>query len=598
MRTRITTLSQRHPIGRLAKERFYGLTTFVGRLNSRILKCCSLAIFILLSSQINAAEPKPVKGLKCVFLAPRVPASFESSMVGIHKRLPLVAKKAGISGHSQIELTLDRDDKKRAAEITAALSSGPIDLLALTVSAKETIVIGTKKGDPLTKIYKKIPGILGNASQCIPIMDQAVKINPKMQFLILVPGPVNIPVRKVSELKWSGDQYHKIAYEAIVKKMRARYPSNRIICAYYGRSSSELKTRFEAGDLPGIADLVGEKGVFRNKAGQPGPILDDINAMLTLSIIYDVDLRKKDLGLGYKAKLGPMLKTILRFEIKHREYVPEPFEGPGPNIYTPETWEPPWGYTVAKTDKKGVNAIAWGHKFFIPLLESTTAFAKESGIKDQTIKTHLDPRKRPFEGGPGVGAQLLFEKDKGKAGNLLLDLAAKKYDLVCLTYHQNDTGKLRHYKKWFDSILAQNPKARLLIHLPASFDPVRRDLRIFNKTGDAIPARFYKEIVLPMRALYPNKEIIFWSSGRVNSELRRRFEEGKLPQVKQLVGPRGIFAVKGGFPGPLLKDLEGLILYSLIYKIDLAKKMTGQKGKLDLNALAAEMIAIEKAKGL
>ena len=48
----------------------------------------------------------------------------------------------------------------------------------------------------------------------------------------------------------------------------------------------------------------------------------------------------------------------------------------------------------------------------------------------------------------------------------------------------------------------------------------------------------------------------------------------------------------------MLKDLEGLILYSLIYKVELPKKMTGQEGKLDLNALAAEMVAIEKAKGL
>jgi len=547
------------------------------------LKTILAAVFILLSAQIQAAEPiPPVKGLKCVFLSPRVPAPFESSLVGIHKRLPVIAKKAGISGHSQVELTLDRDDTKRAAEITAALSSGPIDLLALTVSADQKLGGGNK-----------IPGILGTASQCIPIMDQALAINPKMQFLILVPGPVNIPVRKVSELRFHGDRYHKRAFEAVVEKMRARYPSNRILCAYYGRSGSELKTRFDDGDLPGITELVGEKGVFRDEAGNPGPVLDDFNAMITASIIYDVDLTQKDLGLGYKANLGPMLETVLRFEAKHRKHVPEPFEGPGPNVFTPETWDPPWGYTVAQTDKKGVEAVLWGHKFFVPLVEATTAIAKESGINDQTIKAHVH---KPFQGGPGVGALALMPNKKGNP--LQLDLAAKKYDLVCLTYHMEDTGRLRHYKRWFDFVLAHNPEARLLIHLPASFDPVSRDLRLFNKTGDAIRARFYKEVVVPMRALYPDNQIIFWSSGRVNSELRRRYEEGKLPQVRQLVGPRGIFAVKGGLPGPLLKDLEGLILYSLIYKVDLPKKMTGQAGKLDLNALAAEMIAMEKAKGL
>jgi len=550
--------------------------------------CC-----VILCTHTYAAEPtSPVKGLKCVFLAPHVPAPFESSLVGINKRLPTIAEEAGISGHSQVELTLDRDDEKRAAEITAALSSGPIDLLGLTVSAKQTIP--SEDGKKRATI---IPGILGDASQCIPIMDQALAINPKMQFLIMVPGPVNIPVRKVSELKWSGDRYHKVAFEAIVKKMRVRYPSNRILCAYYGRTGSELKTRFEDGDLPGIAELVGEKGVFRDEAGNPGPVLNDLNAMITASILYDVDLTQKDLGLGCKADLGPMLKTVLRFESKHREHVPEPFAGPGPNVFTPETWDPPWGYTVPQTDKQGVKAIVWGHKFFAPLVEATTAIANESGIKDQTIKPYV---QKPFQGGPGVGAlNLSVPKkgpDRGKA--MRAELEAGKFDLLCLTYHMQDTGRLRHYKKWFDYILAQNPEARMLIHLPASFDPVKRDLRLFNKTGDAIRAKFYKEIVLPMRALYPDNEIIFWSSGRVNSELRRRYEEGKLPQVKQLVGPRGIFAVKGGLPGPLLKDLEGLILYSLIYKVDLPKKMTGQEGKLDLNALATEMIAMEKAKGL
>ncbi len=544
--------------------------------NVRILKFCTLAVFILLSAQIHAAEPTPpVKGLNCVFFAPLVPETGESSLVGIHKRLPVIAEKAGISGHSQVELTLDPDDEKRAAEITAALSKGHVDLLALTVSK----------------------GILGKAEQFIPIMDQALAISPRMQFLILVPGPMNIPVRDVNKLRWAGDRFHKVAFVLIVEKMRVRYPSNHIRCAYYGRSGAELKTRFGAGDLPGIAELVGERGVFRDEVGQPGPVLDDFNAMLTLSIIYDVDLTQKELGLGYKAKLGPMLKTVLRFESKHREHVPEPFAGKGPNVFTPETWDPPWGYTVPQTDKKGVNAFLWGHKFFAPLVEATTAIAERSGIKDQKVKSYV---LKPFQGGPGVGAMNLLVPKEGRdlGKSMRSTLEAGKFNLVCLTYHMQDTGRLRHYKRWFDYILARNPEARMLIHLPASFDPVKRDLRLFNKTGDAIRARFYKEIVLPMRALYPDNEIIFWSSGRVNSELRRRFEEGKLPQVKQLVGPRGIFAVAGGLPGPLLKDLEGLILYSLIYKVDLPKNMTGQEGKLDLNALATEMIAMEKAKGL
>jgi hypothetical protein len=36
----------------------------------------------------------------------------------------------------------------------------------------------------------------------------------------------------------------------------------------------------------------------------------------------------------------------------------------------------------------------------------------------------------------------------------------------------------------------------------------------------------------------------------------------------------------------------------MLYEVELPKKMAGQDGKLDLNALAAEMIAMEKKKGL
>ena len=54
----------------------------------------------------------------------------------------------------------------------------------------------------------------------------------------------------------------------------------------------------------------------------------------------------------------------------------------------------------------------------------------------------------------------------------------------------------------------------------------------------------------------------------------------------------------GGYPGPFLQDLQGLILYSLIYDVELPKSVPGLQGKIDLNALAAEMIAMEAKKGL
>jgi hypothetical protein len=95
------------------------------------LKLLLASCFLLLSTQLCAEDTTPKPGLKCVFFAPLVPYKNESPLAGMHDRLPAIAKKAGVSGHSQVALTLDPDENKRAAQIKAALSGERVDLLAL-----------------------------------------------------------------------------------------------------------------------------------------------------------------------------------------------------------------------------------------------------------------------------------------------------------------------------------------------------------------------------------------------------------------------------------------------------------------------------------
>ena len=536
-----------------------------------ILACC----FLLLSTQLHAEETTPGPGLKCVFFAPQVPHENESPLAGMHDRLPAIAKKAGVSEHSQVVLTLDPDKEKRAAQIKAALSDAPVDLLALPFSRT----------------------IMGSRTQFIEIMDQALAINPKMQFLIQIPGPLNIPSRDVKEFRYNSNRFHKSVFSVIVKPLRERYPSNRIRCAFYGQPATELKLQFDNKQLTGIASLVGEQGVFRTKAGQPGPILADLNAMFTFALIYDVDLAQTDFGFTYEADLASLAANVLKHEVEHRPPALKPSTGDGPNIFTLENWDRPWAYTVPATKKRGLNCLIYGHEFFIPLAEAIGPVAKKAGITDHQVATFFN---KPHQGGPGFGVRFLSVPEDGKpdAGKKLrAAFDTGEIDLLGLTYHQSETGRLEHYKEWFDYVLARNPKAQLLIHLPSSIDPVRRDHARLNKTGDAILAKFYATVVVPLRKAYPDKKIHFWYSGRVASELRRRFDAGELPQVHELVGKRGIFSVVGGYPGPFLRDLQGLILYSLIYDVELPNSVPGLKGKIDLNALAAEMIAMEEKKG-
>jgi hypothetical protein len=530
--------------------------------------------FLLLSTQLHAEDTTPGPGLKCVFFAAQVPHENESPLAGMHDRLPAIAKKAGVSGHSQTALTLDPDKDKRAAQIKDALSGERVDLLALPFSRT----------------------ILGSRTQFIEIMDPALAINPKMQFLIQIPGPRNIPTRDVKKFRYNSNRFHKSVFRVIVKRLRERYPSNRISCAFYGQPATEMKLQFDNKQLTGIASLVGEQGVFRTKAGQPGPILADLNAMFTLALIYDVDLAQTNFGFAYEADLASIAANVLKHEVEHRPPALKPLTGDGPNIFTLDNWDRPWAYTVPHTRKKGLNCFFYGHKYFTPQAEAIGPVAKKAGITDHKTTTYAT---KPFDAGPGVGVRLLkvpaSGPDHGKKLRAMLD--AGKLDLLGLTYHQSDTGQLEHYKQWFDYVLARNPNTQLLIHLPSSIDPVRRDLDRLNKTGDAIRANFYATVIVPMRKAYPDKKIHFWYSGRVASEIRRRFEAGELPQLHELVGNRGIFSVVGGYPGPFLQDLQGLILYLLIYDVELPKSVPGLKGKIDLNALAAEMIAMEAQKG-
>ncbi len=522
-------------------------------------------LFLALGLQAHAAEDSPSKpGLNCVFFAPQVPHKTESPLAGIHERLPAVTKMAAVSGHSQVALILDPDSEKRAAQIKKALSGGRVDLLALPYSRT----------------------ILGEREQFFEIMDEALAINPKMQFLIQIPAPLNIPVRDVKRLRYNSNRFHKSVFKVIVAPLRERYPSNRVSCAYYGETASEIKSQFDAEQLEGIGSLVGEKGVFLTKAGQPGPVLADLNAMFTLSLIYDVDLALTEIDLGYEVDLAAIAAEALKHEAEHRPSAIQPLTGDGPNIFTLETWDRPWGYTVPAAPKKGLKCLFFGHKFLTSLAEAIGPVAKKAGITDHEATTIL--ARRVSDAGPGAGMP--------EAVSDALDTG--EFDLLGLTYHQSEKGQLKHYKEWFDYALARNPKAQLLIHLPASADAARRDLDKLNEAGDAIRAKFHATVVVPMRKAYPGKKIHFWYSGRVDSEMRRRFEAGELPKVHELVGKRGVFSVPGGYPGPFLSDLQGLILYSLIYDVELPKEMTGQDGKIDLNALATEMIGMEAKRGL
>ncbi len=91
-------------------------------------------------------------------------------------------------------------------------------------------------------------------------------------------------------------------YDALIVKLRKKYPENTVLYCPYGLGTYELIDRFNQGKLPGIKFLLNmdretrplsrknNEQIFNDELGHAGELVSTLGALLWLKTLHDIDL--------------------------------------------------------------------------------------------------------------------------------------------------------------------------------------------------------------------------------------------------------------------------------------------------------------------
>jgi len=147
-------------------------------------------------------------------------------------------------------------------------------------------------------------------------IDYARKRNPDIMIAIAIPwGPLcNVPPAQFSEFYRA---QFEIPVHALVDKLRLKYPDNTIFVIPHGKGVADLYTKFKAGEIPEIPQVLPPAGdetaeaFFADTGAHIGRMPRVLSQLIWLAAIYQVDVRKIDWDTGYKFDLKQMAYDIV-----------------------------------------------------------------------------------------------------------------------------------------------------------------------------------------------------------------------------------------------------------------------------------------------
>jgi polyhydroxybutyrate depolymerase len=224
----------------------------------------------------------------------------------IARQMPFHMTLLGIDNHSQhVEMSggetgtpiaLWQDDGHRN-NIQAVLDTGEVKLFAMTAN-------------PAIEGYTSIEGYT-------LWIDYALSKNPNTKIIIGTPW-FDFP-----DDYSDATHYENTVIDALdeivrvdIDELRVRYPNTEIINLPYAFAAIELRHMFEAGQLPGITELIGsnaDTSIFSDQKGHGhgNGLLLDLAEYIWLSHIYGIDLDSYEYSAGHDINLKEVANSIL-----------------------------------------------------------------------------------------------------------------------------------------------------------------------------------------------------------------------------------------------------------------------------------------------
>ena len=235
----------------------------------------------------------PVAGYNTIFMG-------HSFFAPVARQIPTHMTRLGVSDHSQhvessggetgAPLALWEDDGHRN-KVQAILNTGEVELLGMTASA-------TIEGYTLW-------------------IDYALSKNSNTKIVIGTPW-LDFPADYSD-----ATTYENVIVDGLTSKiqvdidaLRLLYPNTEIINLPYAFAAIELRHMFEAGQLPGVTELIGSNratSIFSDEKGHGhgNGLLLDLAEFIWLSHIYGIDLDTYDYRAGHNIDLKEVATSIL-----------------------------------------------------------------------------------------------------------------------------------------------------------------------------------------------------------------------------------------------------------------------------------------------
>ena len=227
--------------------------------------------------------------------------------------LPDFAEDAGVEGHvSHIVMRGGAngapqalwDDDEAREEALDILATGEVDVMVMICCSESFVAEETLGTDPAIGLW----------------MDEALEANPDTRFALAAPWPDyperysdNTPSYPDAESYAEVWEQYLSYWHLLIEDVRADYPGVAVTNLPHGRGAVELRTLYEADDLPEVVALTSwaQPSVFTDTKGHADQILLDLGTLVWLGVLYDLSPGQYPTPQGYETDLVGLAEQIV-----------------------------------------------------------------------------------------------------------------------------------------------------------------------------------------------------------------------------------------------------------------------------------------------